>query len=57
MMPMNHTLFDLLDKTKSVTGEVAECGVFRGRTLLSRAMSGGKAAPVRRNERGKCRGQ
>jgi hypothetical protein len=27
-------LFDLLDKTLSVAGDVAECGVFRGRTLV-----------------------
>jgi hypothetical protein len=31
-------LFDLLDKTKSVTGDVAECGVFRGRTLIPMAL-------------------
>ena len=27
-------LFDLLDKTLAVAGDVAECGVFRGRTLV-----------------------
>jgi O-methyltransferase len=31
-------LFDLLDKTKSIPGDVAECGVFRGRTLLPMAV-------------------
>jgi O-methyltransferase len=31
-------LFDLLDKTTSVPGDVAECGVFRGRTLVPMAV-------------------
>jgi hypothetical protein len=31
-------LFDLLDKTQPVAGDVAECGVFRGRTLVPMAV-------------------
>jgi len=31
-------LFDLLDKTQSVPGDIAECGVYRGRTLVPMAI-------------------
>jgi hypothetical protein len=31
-------LFDLLERTQSVEGDIAECGVFRGRTLVSMAL-------------------
>jgi len=31
-------LFDLLDKTRSVPGDIAECGVYRGRTLVPMAV-------------------
>src|SRR5687767_5263899 len=33
-----NVIFDQLERTRSVDGDIAECGVFRGRTLASIAL-------------------